>query len=225
MNLTKSINMKIVVNKPNYLWMALLFTFITTVSIAQSIEITPSYGYQFGTRLDYGRNYIEVEDSDQWGITVGYETFTNTMIELSYVRQSTQINIRDIIISPSESRLADFAGDWIMAGGTRYFPKGNIRPFVGTAFGVVIMSPSNENRDIVNRSLRSDTRFAFSFKGGINFMFSERVGFNIQGNLMFPVNWGGVYVGGGTGGVTAGASVSSTTVIGGFSGGLVFKLR
>jgi len=217
--------MKVVVNKPFNLWMGLLFTLLTTVSVAQSIEITPSYGYQFGTRLDYGRNYIKVADSDQFGITVGYETFNNTMLELSYVRQSTQLNIRDAIISPFESRLSDLAGDWIMVGGTRYFPKGKIRPFAGPALGIVIMSPSNENRNIIDRSLRSETRFAFSFKAGINYMFSERVGFNIQGNLMFPVNWGGVYVGGGSGGVSGGVSVSSTTLIGGFSGGLVFRLN
>ena len=55
-------------------------------------------------------------------------------------------------------------------------------------------------------------------------MISEVVGINLQGNLLFPVEWGGVYVGGGTGGVSGGASVSTTTVIGGFSGGLIFRL-
>jgi hypothetical protein len=54
-------------------------------------------------------------------------------------------------------------------------------------------------------------------------MFSEHVGLNLQGNLMFPVQWGGFYVSGGSGGVSSGASVSSTTIIGGFSGGLVFR--
>ena len=55
-------------------------------------------------------------------------------------------------------------------------------------------------------------------------MLTEVVGINLQGNLMFPVEWGGSYVSGGTGGVGGGASVSTTTVIGGFSGGLVFRL-
>ena len=56
-------------------------------------------------------------------------------------------------------------------------------------------------------------------------MFTDKIGLNLQGNLYFPVNWGGVYVGGGPGGVSGGVSASSTTVIGGFSGGLVFKIK
>ena len=209
--------------KNNALSFCLLCTFLITVQDmnAQTVEITPSYGYQFGSKLNYKRsNYLKISDSGQFGLTLGYETFDDTMIELSYTHQSTSVRIRDVFESPNEQRLADLAGDWIMIGGTRYFPNGNIRPFAGGALGLVIISPSNENRDLTNRSYSSETNFAFSFKAGVNIMFSDHIGINIQGNLMCPVNWGGFYVG--TGG--AGASVSSTTVIGGFSGGLVFRI-
>jgi hypothetical protein len=199
--------------------------FFSSHLFAQAIEITPSYGYQFGTKLNYGPNYIKVTDSDQWGVTLGFETYDDFMIELSYTRQQAEINIRDIIISPFENRMADISADWIMVGGTRYFPTGKIRPFGGLALGLVILSPSNENRTIINRSLDNQTKLAFSFKGGVNIMFTERIGLNLQGNLLFPVDWGGVYVAGGSGGVSGGASVSSTTVIGGFSGGLVYRIN
>ncbi|MBO6631513.1 MAG: hypothetical protein JJ936_08140, partial [Psychroserpens sp.] len=128
-------------------------------------------------------------------------------------------------LSPSEQRLSDIAGDWILVGGTKYFPKGKIRPFAGGALGLVILSPSNENNNLISRSLDSETKFTFSFKGGVNIMFSEKIGLNIQGNLYFPVEWGGVYVGGGPGGVSGGVSTTSTTVIGGFSGGLVYRMK
>ena len=203
----------------------ILIFFGTQHSSAQTIEITPSFGYHFGTKLNYGSNYLKYKDSEQWGITLGFETFDETMVELSYIHQGTTINIRDIILSPNERRLADVSGDWIMLGGTKYFPTGKLRPFVGGSLGLAFFSPSNENRDIINKSISSETKFAFSFKGGVNIMFSDRVGLNLQGNLMFPVNWGGVYVSGGTGGVGAGVSLGSTTVIGGFSTGLVFRLN
>ena len=203
----------------------ILIFFGTQHSSAQTIEITPSFGYHFGTKLNYGSNYLKYKDSEQWGITLGFETFDETMVELSYIHQGTTINIRDIILSPNERRLADVSGDWIMLGGTKYFPTGKLRPFVGGSLGLTFFSPSNENRDIINKSISSETKFAFSFKGGVNIMFSDRVGLNLQGNLMFPVNWGGVYVSGGTGGVGAGVSLGSTTVIGGFSTGLVFRLN
>lgn len=83
----------------------------------------------------------------------------------------------------------------------------------------MVVSPSNENRDVIIGRLNSATKFAFSFKGGINYMFSESIGINLQGNLFFPVNYGGFYIG--TGG--AGISTGSTVILGGFSGGLVFR--
>lgn len=189
---------------------------------AQTVEIIPSYGYQFGAKLNYGANYIKLKDSDQWGISVGFETFDDTMIEVSYTRQSSEIRIRDIISSPVEDRLTDVNGDWFLVGGTKYFPNGNVRPFVGGALGVVVVTPNNENRDSFPNipSYSSDTNFAFSFKGGVNIMFSDHVGINIQGNLMFPVNYGGFYIGTGGGGV----GVTSTVVMGGVSGGLVFRI-
>jgi outer membrane protein W len=190
---------------------------------SQSIEITPSYGYQFGTKLNYGPNYLKMKDSDQFGVTLGYETYDDMMIEVSYIHQGTELRIRDNQIAPIESRVSDLAVDWIQIGSTRYFTNDNIKPFFGAGLGVAIFSPKNENYDVVNRALNSSTEFAFSFKTGVNIMFSEHVGLNLQGNLMFPVQWGGFYVSGGSGGVSSGASVSSTTIIGGFSGGLVFR--
>jgi hypothetical protein len=213
--------------KIHFLGAFIVLIFIGThqISAQKTIEITPSFGYHFGTKLNYGPNYLKYKDSEQWGITLGFETFDETMVEISYIHQGTSVNIRDVVLSPFEARLADVSGDWIMIGGTKYFPTGKLRPFFGGALGLAIFSPSKENRDIINRSISSETKFAFSFKGGVNIMFSDRVGLNLQGNLMFPVNWGGVYVSGGTGGVGAGVSLGSTTIIGGFSTGLVFRLN
>ncbi|WP_297695914.1 hypothetical protein [uncultured Eudoraea sp.] len=49
-------------------------------------------------------------------------------------------------------------------------------------------------------------------------------GIKIQGDLLFPVSWVGVYVGGGPGGIGGGVAVSSTTIMGGLKGGLVLTL-
>ena len=193
--------------------------------IAQSIEITPSYGAQFGSKLNYGANYLKIKGSGQYGITIGVETVEDVMAEVSYFHQGTELRIRDFLYGSSERRLADLAMDWIMVGATKYITTGTIKPFVGGSLGMVIFSPKNENPAVIIQSLSSQTKFAFAFKGGVNIMFSERIGLNLQGNLFFPVSWGGLYVGGGPGGVSGGAGVTSTTVIGSLSGGLVFKLK
>lgn len=190
----------------------------------QEIEITPSFGYQFGTKLNYGPNYLKMNDSEQYGITLGYDVDGELMVEITWIHMDSEMRLRDVVFAPIETKLADLSADWIQLGANKYFQDGPVKPFLGGGLGFTIFSPSNENFDVVNRALSSSTKFSFFFKGGVNLMLTEVVGINLQGNLLFPVEWGGLYVAGGTGGVSGGASVSTTTVIGGFSGGLVFRL-
>ena len=184
------------------------------------VEITPTYGYQFGGKLNYGPNYLKVDDSGMFGITVGYEARPNYMVEVTYINMSTELRIRDRIASPSESRLSDMNVDWFMLGGTRYFGNDKVKPFFGGQLGLSVFSPSDVDRDIAPRGLDSITKFSFGFKGGVVVMFSERVGINLQGNILFPVQWGGFYIGTSGSGINTG----TTIVMGGFSGGLVFRL-
>lgn len=193
---------------------------VSSFASAQSFEITPSYGYQFGTKLSYGSNYVKMEDSGQFGINLGFELQIGMMLDLSYYNMNSEVRIRDVIVAPFEQRLADLNLDWFLVGATRYLQSGPLKPFVGGGLGLVIISPKNENLDIVNSSFSSETRFAFSFKAGVNYMFSDVIGINLQGNLFFPVNYGGFYVGSGG----AGISTGSTVIFGGFSGGLIFRL-
>ena len=206
------------------LTLLLLLVGISPLVLGQNIEITPSYGIQFGSKLNYGANYLKINNSDQYGVTVGYEVDYGTLFEVSYIHHSTELLIKDVFIAPNERRVSDLNADWVQLGVMRYFRDEEVKPFVGGGVGLVFLSPSNENPEVVNRSLSNSTEFAFSFKAGVNIMFTEVVGLNLQGNLMFPVAWGGVYVAGGPGGIGGGVSVSGTTIIGGFSGGLVFRL-
>ena len=206
----------------------ILFAFLAIASISmvrsQAIEITPTYGYQFGAKANYGSNYLKVDDSGMFGITLGYEVRSDYMVEVSYLNMGTELRIRDRIASPSESRLSDLNVDWFMLGGTRYFGNDRVKPFFGGQLGLSVFSTKNVNRDIAPNGLDSVTKFSFGFKGGVVVMLSEVVGINLQGNLLFPVEWGGFYVGAGTGGISSGVNAGSTIVMGGFSGGLVFRL-
>lgn len=198
----------------------LVALFFPLSSFGQVIEIKPSYGYQFGAKLGYGPNYLKVDDSGQFGVTLGVEAANGLMAELTYINMSTELRIKDVFISPFESRLSDLNVDWFLIGASKYLKTGKAKPFVGGGLGLVVVSPKNENRTIIDNGLSSTTKFAFNFKAGVNIMFSDVVGLNLQGDLFFPVDWAGVYVG--TGG--AGISTGSTVILGGFSAGLVFKI-
>ena len=84
-----------------------------------------------------------MKDSDQFGVTLGYETYDDMMIEVSYIHQGTELRIRDNQIAPIESRVSDLAVDWIQIGSTRYFTNDNIKTFFGAGLGVAIFSPKN----------------------------------------------------------------------------------
>jgi hypothetical protein len=205
--------------------LGILFSLVfMTWGHSQAIEITPTYGYQLGGKLSYGSNYLKADDSGMFGITLGFEARTDYMIEVSYLNMSTELRIRDRIASPTESRLSDLNVDWFMLGGTRYFGNDQVKPFFGGQLGVSVFSPKNVDSDIAPNGLDSITKFSFGFKGGVVVMLSEVVGINLQGNLLFPVQWGGFYIGGGTGGISSGINTGTTIVMGGFSGGLVFRL-
>jgi opacity protein-like surface antigen len=201
----------------------LLFILMSALSFnatSQAIELSPTYGYQFGAKLGYGPNYLKMEDSGQFGITLGVETYSGLMAEFTYINMSSELRLRDVVFAPFESRLADLNVDWFLIGATRYFKEGKVKPFAGAGLGLVVVSPKNENREILDNSLSSTTKFAFSFKAGVNIMFSDVVGLKLQGDLFFPVDWAGVYIGPGG----AGISTGSTVILGGFSAGLVFRI-
>jgi hypothetical protein len=202
----------------------IVFALAGLAAHAQAFEITPTYGYQFGAKANYNGGYLKVDDSGFFGITLGYEARKNYMLEATYLNMSTELRIRDVFVSPSESRLSDLNADWFLFGGTRYFGNEKVKPFFGGQLGFSVFSPKDVDRDIAPRGLDSVTKFSFGFKGGVVVMLSDRVGINLQGNLLFPVEWGGFYVGAGTGGVSSGINAGSTIVMGGFSGGLVFRL-
>lgn len=192
---------------------------------AQRIDLSVDYGYQLGTKLKYGSNYLKGSDGGFFRGIAGFEVGSGTMLELTYMKMNTELLIRDRLISPSEDRLSDLSMDWIHIGSSRYFDSSSdLTPFFGVSAGVTIFTPKNENLAITNRNLSSTTEFSFALKGGVIFNLSDVVGIKIQGDLMFPVSWGGLYVAGGPGGIGTGVAVSGTTVMGGFSGGLVFTI-
>ena len=196
----------------------LVFVLFSTIAQAQTVELTAAYGYQFGSKLEYGyNNYIKFDEGDQYSFTIGVDMFKGVMTEVTYVHQSTEISAKYNALS--ERRISDLNADWIMVGASKYLTKNNLRPFIGGALGAAIFNANNEI-PVVGK-IDTQWYFAVSLKAGVNYMFTEQFGINVQGNMMFPIEWGGVYIG--TSG--AGVSGSSSTLIGGFSGGLVYRLK
>lgn len=197
--------------------------FLSMVS-AQTLELSTFYGFQFGSELGYGPNYIKIDDSDEYGISLGFEASNDIAAEITYIHHGTLLLIRDTSIGPQEERFANLSADWIMVGASKYFQDGKVQPYAGGSLGVVLLNPGNENQAIANRRLDFRTKFAFGFKGGVAIMMSPEFGLKLQANLLFPVEWGGAYIDAGPGGVRGSSAASGTTVIAGFSVGIAYRI-
>ena len=202
------------------------FCLVPQMTKAQKVELTPLYGYQLGAKLNYPGGFLRLDDGDQYGIALTVNTINDIGIEFWWMRQDAEMTIRDNIFVPFETRVSDMAVDWFQIGGMRYLdlPNEKIRPFGGVSLGLAVFTPSNPNLDLVDRSLGSTTRFSFAINGGVKIMMSERIGLRLQGQLLVPVEWGGIYIGIGSGGPSTGASLGSTILMGAFSGGIVIGL-
>jgi hypothetical protein len=63
-------------------------------SWSQSVEITPSYGYQFGAKVSDYYGYLKAADSGQFGVNLAVEVRENLMGEISYLRHNSELSIK-----------------------------------------------------------------------------------------------------------------------------------
>tara|TARA_B100000809_G_scaffold32497_1_gene28385 strand:+ start:56849 stop:57490 length:642 start_codon:yes stop_codon:yes gene_type:complete len=201
----------------------LAITLLSSTIQGQTVELTAAYGYQFGSKSSYGyNNYVKINEGDQYSFTIGVDMFEGAITEVTWIHQSSGITQRDQNVNNGNTpNLTDLDMDWIMVGASKYLTKEKLRPFVGGGVGAAIFNASNANQRVFDHPIDTKWYLAFSMKAGANYMINDQWGLNIQANLMVPIQWGGVYLG--TGG--AGVSASSNILIGGFSGGLVYRMK
>ena len=197
----------------NMLFIAVILLAASHSSYAQKVEITPQYGYQVGAKYNYYGGYLKLKSSDQYGLTFGVNATDDITVEFMWAQQNTNIRIQDFQFSTQETDLTDVVVNHYQIGAMHMFGYSEARPFIGLSAGWSTFNPEVE---IYNGT----TTFTLGVSGGLKYFFTDRIGIRIQSQLLMPVSWGGVYVGGGGGGVTAGGSILQLN----FSGGLIIGL-
>jgi Outer membrane protein beta-barrel domain len=183
-------------------------------------EITPFAGYQWGGSLEadvsgFPAGELQLPGSFAWGGILGFRTSHASAVELTYLRQDTDLNFDPISAGETQTGL-EFAVNYIQLGGTWEFGQNQFRPFISAALGIGIFDPKDER-------FGSDTRFSWTVGTGGKYMFkSGRVGVRADLRLWvtpFPsgeyatwCDFYGCFVAEGTEWVTQGTA----------SGGLVF---
>lgn len=139
-------------------------------------EISPIVGYQWGGSFDtdafgnFPSGELQLEDGLSWGVILSFLAHGNSALELSYLRQDTDLGF-DPFGAPPISQTAGFSMNYIQIGGRQEFPRGKARPFISGSLGINVL-------DLKAEGFGSETRFSWGIGGGLiyNLGESNRVG-------------------------------------------------
>ena len=183
------------------------FSILTGYQMLGDIEVY-NYNYQGLVNVD---GDLDIEDAMYYSAAIGINVSRETMAEIQYIFQPTNLEFDPYSSTMTSST---FAADVHYILGTGYYVKQFSRTgsgYFGLSIGAAGLVPQN--------NLDPAWRFAFGLTLGIKFLLSKNVGIKIQSQGLFPVQWAGgsLYVGtGGAGyGVSAGTSIVQINVGGG----------
>lgn len=186
-----------------------------SVSIAQSVEITPFGGYVVPVTWNGYDGSIYFNGNAQYGGILSIATSRVVDFEFMYNRIDTKAAATVYGYYYNEFSVSQ---NYYMVGATKNFRVNDkISPYLGFKLGGVYMAPKDVD-------YYSYWFFAMGLDGGVKVYFNKVVGLRLQAQLLMPVQGGGFsfYYGSGGGGTSA--YVTSTMVDFGFTGGLIFRL-
>ena len=159
---------------------AILFT--GTILFAQSVELTPLYGYTISGKVTgyYGTTY-DVKDNAMFGGMLSVEIDRGSYVELSYVRTNTDLLItkRDF-----EQNQVGMGIEHYQVGMLREFKEGKVAPFGKVMLGTTryVQTTDGDSRYWL---------FSVGIGGGAKIMFSDRIGLRLHTNLILPMEFAG----------------------------------
>ena len=178
---------------------------------SQKVEITPMVGWQWSAKVQGYDVEADFGDNANFAAYVGYQAIPDLFVEFSYTLMKTTGNL-NYFTSPDEY-LGDVYFHYFLIGATKYFGEKRLQPFVLGSLGVSWI----DLRD--NTAYDDAVLFAMAFGGGLKAYITKSIGVRLQGRLLMPVSFNGVWFG------TGGLGLTGNVLLqGDFSAGLVIGL-
>ncbi len=197
--------------------LSLILTFVGQGYAQERWELTGLAGYATSSsKLPAVGGDYKLKHSVSFGGTVGFRIVPQTVLELSYHRQNT-----DLWFDPrigARQTLFPITANFLQLGIVREFLSGQLRPFGLFSVGPAWYHPDRDDID-------AEWRFSTIFGAGLKYMPKDsRIGLRFQARLVVP--WFGTDTGiwCGLGGCSPNVSSSETIVTGDFQGGVVIRL-
>jgi hypothetical protein len=189
-----------------------------STTIAQTVELTPLFGYTFRSTVQITNGEARVNDGFTYGGALTIAASPYNAIEISYYRYETTAEAystyNNFVFEP-----VPCAVNYMLIGGQRLFPVNDkVTPFTGFNMGAGWLgSPDN--------SFSTVTKFSMGFDAGLKIMVSEKVGLRLQTNFTFPISSAGGSFYWGSGGSGVGLTGYVPIWSFGFNGGLIYKIK
>jgi len=147
----------------------LLFGFLACNAGATEVFVTPYVGYSFGGQgldvsdADYYRSG-KAEDSSHLGVMLGFTLSPLSDSYFLYSHQQTDLLQR---VDGIEQRLDELTVDYWHTGGTLYFSRDNLRPYITGSFGLTRLQPE--------QSLDASSYFSMSVGLGAQLLLTDNL--------------------------------------------------
>ena len=107
---------------------------------------------------------VKIAESGHYGIMMGVKTKDPGDIYLLYSHQATDLSLGGNF---SPDLLTQLDVDYLHVGGSLYFPKGNLRPYVTVSAGLTQMRPTG--------GYSNESRFSMGFGAGVEYQITDRL--------------------------------------------------
>ncbi|MEI6433250.1 MAG: hypothetical protein WCP32_00295 [Bacteroidota bacterium] len=202
--------------KRNSLLITVMF-FISTVIIAQAVEVTPFGGYVFPGTMNANGGEIRFNGNAQYGGMISIAVSRVMDVDLIYNRSDTKADVNSYNIIGGNIWQVPLSINYMHVGFTKNFRINQmVSPFVGLNLGASLFYPKENYQE--------EWFFSMGLNGGAKFYLSKRVGFRLQAQAFMPIQGSGFSFFAGSGGSGGGVSVYSSLFQFGFTGGLIFRL-
>ena len=183
-----------------------------------AIEIAPFWGYSFGSTAYLYNGDLKLDGTSSYGINLSLDLTPTTALEFQWAGASPKARWYDLRpLYPNRSMTVHYNYFLLGAVKQKYFVPNKVAGFGTFKLGMSYFT-TNQN-DIEN-----DYRFAASLGGGMKIFFNDKVGLRLQGNLHLPMYFDGIWIGGGSGGVSGGVGTTSILLQGETSAGIIIKV-
>lgn len=197
-------------------WFFLLIFVPLSSAGAKSFEFTAFGGQQFGGRFEYSDGKVNIFDSFNFSVILGYHVMPELLVEAYYSRQQdTGVEYQYDFVNVDRF-LFNGSVEYILLGATYEITQGK----AVTPFGSVMMGTSH--MDPQPGQLRDAWLFTLSLGGGAKAFFTKNIGLRLDLRLHVPMKFseGMLWYEPGSG-FSYGASTSTFIVQGNAALGLV----